>query len=200
MSDTKPKYANFPERELKVVIGPNINATTTKTLSRLSIGTYEMSFTQQERGNATRDAAKIAMNHVARPLGLTVSVGEHRDFVCVLSAANAEQSLHLWVTTPFELTQSGHIVWTKYVELTGEGKTGVAFKLATGFTSDDIETQLKNAQKNAVKLAPGEPYTIKGNPPPRFAKKTATPAATEAVDAAAETAAEAPATQDTPLA
>ena len=39
-------YANFPERELKVVIGANINAVSTKTLRRMSIGTYEMSFVQ----------------------------------------------------------------------------------------------------------------------------------------------------------
>ena len=58
MLETKVKYANFPERELKVVIGPNINAASTKTLSRLSIGTYEMSFIQQERGKNTAKATR----------------------------------------------------------------------------------------------------------------------------------------------
>ena len=42
MPEKPVTYANFPERELKVVIGPNINATITKTLRRMSIGTYEM--------------------------------------------------------------------------------------------------------------------------------------------------------------
>jgi hypothetical protein len=190
MPEIKAKYANFPERELKVVIGPNINATTTKTLSRLSIGTYEMSFVQQERGKVTADAARTAMNHLAKALGLKVTPESHRDFVCTISAANDEHKFQVWVTTPFELTQSGHIIWAKYQELTGDQKIGVAFKLATGFTFDDIETILKQSQKNAVKLAEGEPYTIKGNPPPRFAKKAAVPAAEEAAPATAPVASE----------
>lgn len=187
MPDQKVKYANFPERELKVVIGPNINAASTKTLSRLSIGTYEMSFIQQERGKITADAARTALNHVARPLGLTVTSETSRDFVATLVAANAEHKFQVWVTTPFELTQSGHIIWVKYTELTGEQKIGVTFKLATGFTIDDIEPLIRNAQKNAAKLPAGEPFILKGNPPPRFAKKAAAPAA-PAEGAAAEAA------------
>ncbi len=191
MPDQKVKYANFPERELKVVIGPNINAASTKTLSRLSIGTYEMSFIQQERGKVTADAARTALNHVARPLGLTVSSEPSRDFVTALTAVNAEHKFQVWVTTPFELTQSGHIIWVKYTELIGEQKLGVTFKLATGFTVDDIEPLIRNAQKNAAKLPEGEPFVLKGNPPPRFAKKAAAPAA-PAEGAAAEAAPAAP--------
>jgi len=173
-------YANFPERELKVVIGANINAASTKTLRRMSIGTYEMSFVQQERGKNTADAARTAMNHLAKAMGLTVTPETHRDFVYTVSAANAEHKFQLWVTTPFELTQSAHIIWTKYVEIGGETKVGVAFKLSTGFVCEDVEAVLKAAQKNAVVLAEGEPFTLKGNPPPRFAKKTAAAPAAEA--------------------
>lgn len=192
MPETKVTYANFPERELKVVIGPNINAAATKTLRRISIGTYEMSFAQQERGKVTADAARVAVNHLAKALGLTVTPPEtHRDFVCSHSAANAEHKFQVWVTTPFELTQSAHIIWAKYTELTGEQKVGVAFKLSTGFTCDEIEAVLKTAQKNAVVLPAGEPFVLKGNPPPRFAKKTA--AAPAAVDSAAATSDETPA-------
>ena len=191
MPELKVKYANFPERELKVVIGPNINAASTKTLSRLSIGTYEMSFIQQERGKNTADAARTALNHIAKPLGLTVTHETHRDYVCASSAANAEHKFNVWVTTPFELTQSGHIVWSKYQELTGEGKIGVAFKLSTGFNFEEIEVVIKAAQKNAVVLPEGEPFTLKGNPPPRFAKKAvAAPAADAAGDATAAAASE----------
>lgn len=184
MPENKVTYANFPERELKVVIGPNINAATTKTLRRISIGTYEMSFTQQERGKNTADAARMALNHLAKALGLTVTPESHRDYVCTASAANAEHKFQVWVTTPFELTQSGHIVWAKYLELGGEGKVGVAFKLNTSFTCDEIEGVLKAAQKNAVVLPAGEPFTLKGNPPPRFAKKTAAAPAADAAPAA----------------
>lgn len=191
MPELKVKYANFPERELKVVIGPNINAASTKTLSRLSIGTYEMSFIQQERGKNTADAARTALNHIAKPLGLTVTHETHRDYVCASSAANAEHKFNVWVTTPFELTQSGHIVWSKYQELTGEGKIGVAFKLSTGFNFEEIEVVIKAAQKNAVVLPEGEPFTLKGNPPPRFAKKAvAAPAAEATGDATAAAASE----------
>jgi hypothetical protein len=192
MSDQKVKYANFPERDLKVVIGANINAATTKALGRLSIGTYEMSFVQQERGKVTADAARTAMNHLARALGLTVTSQASRDYVCFYTAANAEHRFQVWVTTPFELTQSAHIVWARYNELGGEGKVGVAFKFSTGFVCDDIEPILKNAQKNAVKLAEGEPFTLKGNPPPRFIKKAAAPAA-DAAPAEADPAAAPPA-------
>ena len=55
----------------------------------------------------------------------------------------------------------------------------MTFKLATGFTVDDIEPLIRNAQKNAATLPEGEPFVLKGNPPPRFAKKAA-PAAADA--------------------
>ncbi|MBA2479796.1 MAG: hypothetical protein H0V44_03965 [Planctomycetes bacterium] len=180
MTDVKPKYANFPERELKVVIGPNINASTTKTLTRMSIGTYEMSFTQQEKGTATTEATRLALSTLGRATGLTVTKEAHRDFVACFVAQNAEHKYQIWISTPFELTQAGHIVWVKYTELGSEGKIGVAFKLSTGFNADDVTNVVKAAQKAAVKLEAGEPFTIKGNPPPRFVKKT------KATDAAAE--------------
>ena len=171
MPEIKTKYANFPEYATKVVIGPNINAVTTKALGRLSIGTYEMSFVQQERGAATSEAARIALTHIARPLGLAVTSESHRDYVSCLSAGGPEVRHQLWVTTPFELTQSAHIVWCKYTELTPEGKVAIAFKLSTSFTSDEIENLIRNTQKNAIQLPAGEPFVLKGNPPPRFAKK-----------------------------
>jgi hypothetical protein len=186
MPENKVKYANFPERELKVVIGPHINAAMTKTLSRLTIGTYEMSFTQQERCAGTGEAARLALTHVAKTLNLTVKSSSHRDFVAVHSAEGAEHTLNIWVTTPFELTQTGHVVWIKYCSLGEEAKTGVAFKLATSYNINDIENMIQAAMKNAEKLEPGAPYTLKGNPPPRFAKKVkAEEAKTEEAPAAA---------------
>ena len=179
MSESKPKYANFPERELQVAIGQNINATTLKTLTRLSIGTYEMSFLQQEKGKATNDAARTALNLLSKHAKLTPTSEKTRDFVGHFIAQNDEVVYKLWITTPFELTQSGHIIWVRYSELTGDMKTGVAFKLATAFSIDDISNLLKKAHDNAVVLAPGEAFTLKGNPPPRFQKKAA------AADAAA---------------
>lgn len=171
MIDAKPKYANFPERDLKVLIGANISATTTKTLTRLSIGTYEMSFTQQEKGTATAEAVRHAMNSIGRALGMAVTGESSRDFVATYIAQNSELRYQVWVTTPFELTQAGHILWAKFSEVSGDQKVGVAFKLATSFTVDDVSNLTKTAQKNAVKLQPGEAYTLKGNPPPRFTKK-----------------------------
>jgi hypothetical protein len=197
MSENKVKYANFPERELKVVIGANLNANTIKALSRLSIGTYEMSFMQQERGANTSAAAKSAMNQLAGAMALTVSAQKHRDYCCWLTADNAEHRFQLWVTTPFELTQSGHIVWCKYQELGGEGKVGVSFRLSTGFVSDDILHLLKHAQSTAVKLAADEPFLLKGNPPPRFAKKKA--AATTPATAPAPASTDTPAPADAPV-
>jgi hypothetical protein len=173
MSESKPKYANFPERELQVAIGPNINATTLKTLTRLSIGTYEMSFLQQEKGKATNDAARTALNALSKQAKLVPTSEKTRDFVGHFIAQNEDVIYKLWITTPFELTQSGHIIWVRYSELTGDMKTGVAFKLATAFTIDDISNLIKKAHDNAVVLAPGEAFTLKGNPPPRFQKKAA---------------------------
>ncbi len=171
MTEVKQKFANFPDAALKVVIGANINASTTKTLTRMSIGTYEMSFTQQEKGSATSEAARTALNQLARAKGMQASAEASRDFIAALTAQNAEHRYQIWVTTPFEPTQANHIVWAKYAELGGEQKVGVAFKLANSFSIDDMLGILKTAEKNAVKLAAGEPYTLKGNPPPRFQKK-----------------------------
>ena len=186
MSESKPKYANFPERELQVAIGQNINATTLKTLTRLSIGTYEMSFLQQEKGKATNDAARTALNLLSKQAKLIPISEKTRDFVGHFIAQNEDVVYKLWITTPFELTQSGHIIWVRYSELTGDMKTGVAFKLATAFSIDDISNLLKKAHENAVVLAPGEAFTLKGNPPPRFQKKAAADeTAPEAVDVAA---------------
>ena len=186
MTDSKPKYANFPERDLKVSIGQNISATTVKTLTRLSIGTYEMSFLQQEKAKATNDAARNALNALGKQAKLTLSAEQSREFVGVFVGVNAEVKYNLWVTTPFELTQANHIIWVRYTELTGEApKTGVAFKLATAFSTDDVANLLKTAVKNAVPVPAGEPYVLKGNPPPRFQKKAA------AADAPAEAEAEA---------
>jgi hypothetical protein len=201
---TKILYANFPERDLKVVFGDNINANTAKTLRRMSIGTYEMSFAQQERMNNSASALKSAVNAMGRA-GWTVTHDQHRDFVGVATAANAERTFSLWITTPFELTQTSHVVWCKCVETVEEGQTpkvGVAFKLATAFTVDDFANIMKAAQKNVVELPAGQPYTLKGNPPPRFQKKAAdtAPAAvdTEAISSAADAAAAAEAAGDQP--
>lgn len=183
MSESKPKYANFPERDLKVLIGPNIGATTLKTLTRLSIGTYEMSFLQQEKGKATRDAVRSALNPWARASNMTLTMEESREFVAVAVVQNAEVKFQLWVTTPFELTQAGHVVWVRYTELTGEQKIGVVFKLATAFSIDDITNLIKTVQKNAVIVPPGEPYVLKGNPPPRFQKKAAAEEAAPSAEA-----------------
>ena len=189
-AESRPRYANFPEREPKVVIGPNINATSSKQLSRLSIGTYEMSVSQQERGQITTEAARQALSAIAKAGGLTLEAGKSREFVGSFSAKNDDLCWAVWVTTPFEPGQSAHIVWAKYAELTGEKKVGIAFRLNTAFTVDDIGNVLRAAQKNAVVIPDGEAYVLKGNPPPRFQKKSA--AAPAEGDAAAAPAAEAP--------
>ncbi|HYE06214.1 MAG TPA: hypothetical protein VEL07_11935 [Planctomycetota bacterium] len=172
---TKPTYANFPERELKVVLGAHINATLLKALRRESIGTYEMSVIQQERGKVTCDAARAGINQLAREMGLKAESHETRDYLIAYSASNAQHRFQMWVTTPFESGQAAHLLWTKYSELEadkdGNKKVGIAFKLATGFTSDDMLNQLKAAQKNAQVIEEGKPYELKGNPPPRFQKK-----------------------------
>lgn len=195
MPDVKPKYANYPERELKVVIGSNINAATIKSLTRLTIGTYEMSFLQQENGKRTCDAVKTALHPMVKTQGFTVATEASREFVGVFKAASAAATYSVWVSTPFELTQSGHLLWVKYQELTGENRVGVAYKLATAYSADDVTNLLKTAVKNAVKLAEGEAFTLKGNPAPRFQKKTAAPAAEQPAGEAAEAAAPAEAVE-----
>ncbi|MBN8525340.1 MAG: hypothetical protein J0M02_08400 [Planctomycetes bacterium] len=192
-ADSRPRYANFPEREPKVQIGPNINATASKQLTRLSIGTYEMSVPQQERGQITTEAARVAMSAIAKAGGMQLTPEKSREFVGAFSAANADVKWNVWITTPFEPGQSAHIVWAKYTELTGEKKVGIAFRLNTAFTSDDVGNVLRTAQKNAQVIPDGEPYILKGNPPPRFQKKKvdAEPAA-DGAEAPAAPAAEAP--------
>lgn len=191
-ADSRPRYANFPEREPKVQIGPNINATATKQLSRLSIGTYEMSVPQQERGQITADAARVAITAIAKAGGLQVTPEKSREFVGAYSASNEDVRWQVWVTTPFEPGQSAHIVWAKYTELTGEKKIGIAFRLNTAFTADDVGNVLRTAQKNAQVLPDGEPYILKGNPPPRFQKKKPDGDADQAAAAEAAPTAEAP--------
>jgi hypothetical protein len=174
---TAQKFANFPEREVKVVIGPHINAPTIKALSKLSIGTYEMSVTQQERGQQSAEAGRLAMNALARELALLVSAEETRDYLCSITASSTDHGFHLWITPPFESGQASHLAWCKYTEVAGDKKLGISFKLATSFTSEDLVSLLKQAQKNAQILPVGEPYVLKGNPPPRFQKKAASPPA-----------------------
>jgi hypothetical protein len=173
MPESRPRYANFPEREPKVIIGPNIAASATKQLTRLSIGTYEMSVAQQERCQQTVDSAKSVLTTLGKSEPLTISAEKTRDFAGSLVAVGATVQYRIWVTTPFEPGQAAHIVWVKWSELEGEKKVGIAFKLSTGFTSDDIANVVKAAQKNAVVLGEGEAFTLKGNPPPRFQKKAA---------------------------
>jgi hypothetical protein len=168
---TALKYANFPERELKVVLGPNINAQTTKLIGKLSIGSYEMTVGQQEKIQGSVANARLALNIIARELQLSASAAEDRDYACAFNAQNAEHRFQIWVTTPYEGGQTSHLVWTKYTDLTAPRKIGVACKVNTAFTMEDMVAQLRLAQKNAVDLKEGEPYTLKGNPPPRFAKK-----------------------------
>lgn len=174
-AESRPRYANFPERDPKVVIGPNINATSAKQISRLSIGTYEMSVPQQERGQITTEAARLAMNAIAKADGLTLEAVKSREFVGAFCAKNTDVSWSVWITTPFEPGQSAHIVWAKYAEQIGERKVGVAFRLNTAFTADEIGNVLRAAQKNAIVLPEGEAYVLKGNPPPRFKKKSDAP-------------------------
>ncbi len=200
MSDAKPKYANFPEREPKVLVGPNISAVTVKALTKLSIGTYEMSFLQQEKGKQTADAARTALNHLGKANGYKLASESSKEYVGVFSAANEQIEIKLWITTPFELTQAGHVIWVRVKDLTEPNKLGVAFKLATAFTADEITNLIKTAQKNVVTLAEGEPYTVKGNPPPRFQKKAAPAADAPAGDGASDAPApgEAPASSEAP--
>lgn len=168
---TTQKYANFPERELKVVLGPNLNAQISKLIGKLSIGAYEMTVPQQEKIQASVSNARLALNIIARELHLAATATEDRDYACAFKAENAEHRFQIWVTTPYEGAQTSHLVWTKYTDLTAPRKIGVACKVSTAFTMEELQAQLKLAQKNVVELAADEPYTLKGNPPPRFAKK-----------------------------
>lgn len=181
---TAQKYANFPERDLKVVIGPHLNAATVKALSKLSIGTYEMTVQQLERAQLSAEAGRIAMNALARELSLNVTAQETREYICSLTGTNDQHRFQMWITTPFESSQSAHLVWCRYTELGGENKINVTFKLSTSFTHDDILGLLKAAQKTAIVLPTGTPFELKGNPPPRFTKKAQAPSESGAVPAA----------------
>jgi hypothetical protein len=200
MPEPKPRYANFPEREPKVVLGEHISATMTKSLTKLTIGTYEMSTLQMEKGQSTTAAAKRALTDFAKANpGTQLGIESNRDYVGVVQAKTAEQEIKVWVTTPFELTQSNHLVWVRIKE-TKEGaepRIGIAFKLNNVFSPDDFANIIKAAQKNLVVVPEGEAYVLKGNPPPRFQKKAvaAAPAEgaapAEAAEATAESAADA---------
>jgi hypothetical protein len=152
-----------------------------------------MSFTQQEKGTATNEAVRLALQGHARATGMQMVSEPSREFVACHRAQNDDVRYQIWATTPFEPTQANHIIWVRYTELTGEKKTGVAFKLANAFSADDIANIMKTAVKNAVKLEAGEPFTLKGNPPPRFQKKKPAEPAGEAPAAEPSAASDQPA-------
>lgn len=186
--ETRPRYANFPERGLKVVIGPNINAATGKTLTKLSIGTYEMSVQQQERGMQSVAAVRAALQALAKAEGLIIEERSEREFVGCLCASNDQVRWTVWVTTPFEPGQAQHLIWVKYAEIAGERRIGVAFRLNTQHKVGDIANTLRAAQRNAVALANGEPFVLKGNPPPGMTKKKESGEAPPVADAAKDAA------------
>ena len=176
-SEARPKYANFPDREPKVVLGAHINATATKALTKLSIGTYEMSFLQQERGKLTCDAVRTALNHLGKANHWQLASEPSREYVGVFSGKGEVIEIKLWITTPFELTQSGHLIRVKVSDAGEVPKVGIAFKLATAFSADEVTNLIRAAQRNVQDLPAGEPYVLKGNPPPRFQKKAESAAA-----------------------
>ena len=186
MPDVKTRYANYPERELKVVIGDHINPTIAKSITRLSIGLYEMSFAQQEKGKQTCDVVKSVLHVMGKTGGYQIEIGSHKDFVGVFTARHADHTIQLWVTSPMELTQSGHIIWVRVTDTAGENKIGVAYKLATGFAAKDVESVMASAFKAQVVLEEGAPFILKGNPPPRFQKKAVVAAPVAAEPVAAE--------------
>ncbi len=168
---TAQTYANFPERDLKVVLGPNINATATKLLRKMSLGMHEMTVAQQEKLSNSRNNGRHGMNALARELQLTVTGEDDRDYLAVYKAESSAHRLQIWITAPFEGSQTTHLVWAKYTDLTQPRRIGVTFKLATSYNSTDIQNILRAAMKSAVDLEPDQPFTLKGNPPPRFTKK-----------------------------
>lgn len=179
MTDAKPKYANFPERDLKVLIGGHINATTAKALTRLTIGTYEMSFTQIEKGKETCEQVRQALNDFGKANNLALATAQDRDYIGVFTAQSPELKYQVWITTPFELTQANHLIWVRFQNI-ADGSNGVSFKLSNAFTKLQILELLKSAQKNAVVVPAGEAFTLTGNPPPRFQKKAAAEAPADA--------------------
>jgi hypothetical protein len=182
MSEKKPAYANFPERGLKVLIGPHINATNTKLLRKLTIGTYEMSVNQQEKIGASVENARMALTDLARDRKLIFETVEHRECAGVFRAGNDECRFQVWISTPFESGQTTHLVWTQYTDPREPRRIGLIFKLSTSYSTDDFVAMCKKAQDAAVDLEPDAPVVIQGNPPPRFKKK----AVADAEKAAAE--------------
>lgn len=172
MTDKKPIYANFPERGLKVQIGPHINATNTKLLRKLTIGTYEMSIKQQEKIGGTVENARLALSGLARERSLRFEVVESRDCAGAFRAEADTQRIQVWVTTPFDGSQTNHLVWAKVSDPSQARRIGVAFKFSTSFTTDDIVNTVKKAEEAIADLEAEAPVVIQGNPPPRFKKKT----------------------------
>lgn len=167
----KPKTVNFPERDPRVVVGDHITANNQRILARMTIGTYEMSVPQQENANATTKAVKVAVSELAKAQGLVVEIEKSKDFITIASFQGEGRRTTVWITTPLEPTQSGHICWARIREDGAERKIGIAYKLANAFTPSDIQSVIEKANK-AIRVVPeGENYILSGNPPPRFTKK-----------------------------
>jgi len=176
MSEKKPVFANFPERGLKVVVGPYISATNAKLLRKLTIGTFEMSVNQQEKIGATVENARVALTDLAKDRGLTFELVENRDSAGAFKADGPNARLQVWIGTPFESGQTTHLIWAQFTDPSKPRHIGVAFKLNTSFSIDDIVALCKKAQDNARDLEADAPFEIVGNPPPRFQKKEKAPA------------------------
>lgn len=176
MSEKKPVFANFPERGLKVVVGPYISATNAKLLRKLTIGTFEMSVNQQEKIGGTVENARVALTDLAKDRGLTFELVENRDSAGAFKADGSNARLQVWIGTPFESGQTTHLIWAQFTDPSKPRHIGVAFKLNTSFSIDDIVALCKKAQDNAKDLEADEPFEIVGNPPPRFQKKEKAPA------------------------
>ncbi len=175
MPDARPRFLNFPDRDPKVILGAHINATNARALTRMTIGTFEMSVGQVEAARESAAIAKSALAGLAKERKLTVEAEKSRDHVSVQHAKGEGLSISLWVTTPLEPTQSAHLVWARVTNL-ADGTVGIAAKLANDFSANDMLGVIRKAESNQQKLGAGEPYVLNGNPPPRFAKKTAAPA------------------------
>jgi hypothetical protein len=181
MPDAKPRYANFPDRSLKVLIGEHINPTNTKLLTKLTIGRYEMSFVQQENATATAKAIREIVSVMAKAEGMTVAYDDkHREYTFIAQATGSERSVLIWVQSPYELTQSAHLLWCKVSQA---DKVGVSFKINTKYVADDIANLVKAATARLTAVPADDAFVLKGNPAPRFQKKA------KAADPAAEPAA-----------
>jgi hypothetical protein len=167
----KPKTLNFPERDPRVVVGEYITANNQRILARMTIGTYEMSVAQQENAGDSAAAAKAAITALAKERGQPVEVEKSREFIAVVSTQGEGRRTTVWITTPLEPTQSGHLCWARIREDGAERRIGIAWKLANEFSMDDVLGVVDKAEK-ALRVVPeGEAYVLSGNPPPRFAKK-----------------------------